>query len=191
MGNSGSITLINKHGEPEEFGVLRFSEFVVGKFILTKAFLENERDDLVQDACLYILSHSKEIEKRTANYAYVCVYNNIFDSVRNRLRFNRKTKVIAAADDDRCFKRGCSFNVAKEEFEMRDLLEGAMNRACVSADEKELFRRYVKEPKGFFKRENIVFNTPEHYRFITYRRRISEAVAEEMEIPVPEKRGRV
>lgn len=191
MGNSGSITLINKHGEPEEFDVLRFSEFVVGKFILSHGFLEREREDLIQDACLYILTHREEIEKRTANYVYVCVYREVFDAVRSRLRFNRKTKVTVGPDDYGCFKKGCSFNVSKEEFETNDLLEGAMNRACVSTDEKELFRRYVKEPKGFFKRENIVFNTPEHYRFITYRRRISEVVAEEMGIPVPEKRGRV
>ena len=191
MGNNCSITLINRRGELEKFDILNFSKFIVGKFLLTHAFLENERDDLVQDACLYILTHRKEIEKRTANYVYVCVYNNVFDSIRNRLRFNRKTKVTVAPDDYGYFKKSCSFNVAKEEFETRDLLEGAMNRACVSTDEKEQFRRYVKNPKGFFKRENIVFNTPEHYRFITYRRRISEAVAEEMGIPVPEKRGRV
>lgn len=191
MENSCSITLINRRGELEEFDVLNFSKFVVGKFILSHAFLERERDDLIQDACLYILTHREEIEKRTANYVYVCVYNNVFDAIRNRLRFNRKTKVTVAPDDYGCFKKGYSFNVSKEEFETSDLLEGAMNRACVSADEKKLFRRYVKEPRGFFKRENIVFNTPEHYRFITYRRRISEVVAEEMGIPVPEKRGRV
>ena len=191
MKDSRYITLINRRGEFEEYDILGFAQFVVRKFILTKAFLEDERDDLVQDACLYILSHREEIEKRRTNYAYVCIYHNVFDSARNRLRFNRKTKVIAATDDDACFKKSCSFNVSKEEFETRDLLEGAMNRACVSNEEKEQFRRYVKEPKGFFKRENIVFNTPEHYRFITYRRRISEAVAEEMGIPVPEKRGRV
>ena len=191
MKDSRYITLINRRGEFEEFDILGFAQFVVRKFILTKAFLEDERDDLVQDACLYILSHREEIEKRRVNYAYVCIYHNVFDSARNRLRFNRKTKVIAATDDDACFEKSCSFNVSKEEFETNELLEGAMNRACVSAEEKEQFRRYVKEPKGFFKRENIVFNTPEHYRFITYRRRISEVVANEMGIPVPEKRGRV
>ena len=187
MGNNCSITLINRRGELEKFDILNFSKFIVGKFLLTHAFLENERDDLVQEACLAILKKREKLENTTANYFYVCIYRDVFDSIRIR----RKTKVIAAPDDYGCFKKSCSFNVSKEEFETRDLLEGAMNKACVSVDEKEQFRRYVKNPKGFFKREDIVFNTPEHYRFITYRRRISEAVAEEMGIPVPEKRGRV
>ena len=191
MKNSGSITLINRRGELEDFDILNFSKFIVGKFLLAHAFLENERDDLVQEACLTILKKREKLENTPTNYFYVCIYNDVFDAIRNRLRLNRKTKIIAASDDGVCFKKSCSFNTEKDEFETRDLLEGAMNRACVSNDEKELFRRYVKEPKGFFKRENIVFNTPEHYRFITYRRRISEEVANEMGIPVPEKRGRV
>lgn len=190
MKNSGSITLINRRGELEEFNILNFSKFIVYKFLLAHPFLDHERDDLIQDACLYVLSHREKLENIPAKYFYVCVYNDVFDIIRNRLRLNRKTKVTVASDDNGCFKKGYS-NVSKEEFETRDLLEGAMNRACVSTDEKEQFRRYVKNPKGFFKRENIVFNTPEHYRFITYRRRISEVVAEEMGIPVPEKRGRV
>lgn len=190
MGNSCSITLINRRGELEEFDILNFSKFIVGKFLLSHAYLENERDDLIQDACLTILKKREKLENTPTNYVYVCIYNDVFDSIRNRLRFNRKTKVTVSPDDYGCFKKGYS-DVSKEEFETNDLLEGAMNRACVSAEEKEQFRRYVKKPKGFFKRENIVFNTPEHYRFITYRRRISEVVAEEMGIPVPEKRGRV
>lgn len=191
MGNSCSITLLNRRGELEEFDILNFSKFIVGKFLLSHASLENERDDLIQDACLTILKKREKLENTPTNYVYVCIYNDVFDSIRNRLRFNRKTKVTVAPDDYGCFKYRCSFNIEKEEFETNDLLEGAMNRACVSNAEKEQFRRYVKEPKGFFKRENIVFNTPEHYRFITYRRSISEVVAEEMGIPVPEKRGRV
>lgn len=102
MASKSSITFLNKRGEPEEYDVLSFSKFVVGKFVLTKAFLECERDDLVQDACLYILSNREEIENRTTNYAYVCVYNRIFDVIRKRLRLNRKTKVadaIAGMDD--------------------------------------------------------------------------------------------
>lgn len=102
MTSKSSITFLNKRGEPEEYDVLSFSKFVVGKFVLTKAFLECERDDLVQDACLYILSNREEIENRTTNYAYVCVYNRIFDVIRKRLRLNRKTKVadaIAGIDD--------------------------------------------------------------------------------------------
>lgn len=190
MKNSGSITLINRRGELEEFDILNFSKFIVGKFLLMHAFLDHERDDLIQDACLTILKKREKLENTPTNYVYVCIYNDVFDAIRNRLRLNRKTKVTVAPDDYGCFKKGYS-DVAKEEFETRDLLEGAMNRACVSTDEKELFRRYVEEPKGFFKRENIEFNTPEHYRFITYRRRISEVIAEEMGIPVPEKRGRV
>ena len=190
MENSCSITLINRRGELEEFNILNFSKFIVGKFLFYHASLENERDDLVQEACLTILEKREKLENTPTNYVYVCIYNDVFDMIRNRLRLNRKTKVTVAPDDYGCFKKGYS-NVSKEEFETRDLLEGAMNRACVSTDEKEQFRRYVKEPKGFFKRENIEFNTPEHYQFITYRRRISEAVAEEMGIPVPEKRGRV
>lgn len=191
MKNSGSITLINRRGELEEFDILNFSKFIVYKFLLAHPFLDHERDDLIQDACLYALSHREELENMPALYFYVCIYNDVFDIIRNRLKLNRKTKVTVAPDDDGCFEKSCSFNVSKEEFEINDLLEGAMNKACVSVEEKEQFRRYVKNPKGFFKRENIVFNTPEHYRFITYRRRISEAVAEEMGIPVPEKRGRV
>lgn len=190
MENSCYITLINRRGDLEEFNILNFSKFIVDKFLLSHPFLDHERDDLIQDACLYVVSHREKLENMPANYFYVCIYNDVFDIIRNRLRLNRKTKVTVAPDDDGCFKKGYS-DVAKEEFETNDLLEGAMNKACVSADEKEQFRRYVKKPKGFFKRENIVFNTPEHYRFITYRRRISEAVAEEMGIPVPEKRGRV
>lgn len=191
MENSCSITLINRRGELEEFDILNFSKFIVGKFLLAHAFLDHERDDLIQDACLTILKKREKLENTPTNYVYVCIYNDVFDSIRNRLRLNRKTKVTVAPDDYGSFKYRCSFNTEKEEFETNDLLEGAMNKACVSVDEKEQFRRYVKEPKGFFKRENIVFNTPEHYRFITYRRRISEVVAEEMGIPVPEKRGRV
>lgn len=191
MKNSRYITLINRRGEMEDFDVLNFSKFIVGKFLLAHAFLESERDDLVQDACLTILNKREKLENTPANYFYACVYNDIFDAIRNRLRLNRKTKVTVAPDDYSYFQKRCSFNVSKEEFEANDLLEGAMNRACVSNDEKKQFRRYVKDPKGFFKRENIVFNTPEHYRFITYRRRISEEVAEELGIPVPEKRGRV
>lgn len=191
MSSKSSITFLNKRGEFEEFGVLSFSQFVVGKFILAHPFLERERDDLIQDACLYILTHREEIEKRTTNYAYACIYLRVFDAVKNRLRFNRKTKVIAAPDDYGYFKKVRYSNDAKEEFETRDLLEGAMNRACVSPNTKEQFRRYVEEPKGFFKRENIEFNTPEHYRFVTDRRKISEAVADELGIPMPEKRGRV
>lgn len=191
MSSKDSIVFLNKRGELEEFGVLSFSQFVVGKFILAHPFLERERDDLIQDACLYILAHREKIEKRTTNYAYACVYLRVFDAVRSRLRFDRKTKVIAAPDDYGCFKKSCSFNVSKEEFEMRDLLEVAMNRACVSPNAKEQFRRYVEDPKGFFRRENIVFNTPEHYRFVTDRRKISEEVADELGIPMPEKRGRV
>lgn len=191
MENSCSITLINRRGELEEFDILNFSKFIVGKFLLSHASLENERDDLIQDACLTILKKREKLENTPTNYVYVCIYNDVFDTIRNRLRFNRKTKVTVAPDDYGCFEKRCSFNVSKEEFETNDLLEGAMNKACVSVEEKEQFRRYVNNPKGFFKRENIVFNTPEHYRFITYRRRISEVVAEEMEIPVPEKRGRV
>lgn len=191
MKNSRYITLINRRGEMEDFDVLNFSKFIVGKFLLAHAFLESERDDLVQDACLTILKKREKLENTPANYFYACVYNDIFDAIRNRLRLNRKTKVTVAPDDYSYFQKRCSFNVSKEEFEANDLLEGAMNRACVSNNEKEQFRRYVKEPKGFFKRENIVFNTPEHYRFITYRRRISEEVANEMGIPAPEKRGRV
>lgn len=191
MKNSCSITLINRRGELEEFDILNFSKFIVGKFLLSHASLENERDDLIQDACLTILKKREKLENTPSNYFYVCIYNDVFDSIRNRLRLNRKTKVTVAPDDYGCFEKRCSFNMAKEEFETNDLLEGSMNKACVSAEEKEQFRRYVEEPKGFFKRENIEFNTPEHYQFITYRRRISEAVAEEMGIPVPEKRGRV
>lgn len=191
MENSCSITLINRRGELEEFDILNYSKFIVGKFLLTHSFLDNERDDLVQDACLTILQKREKLENIPTIQFYVCIYNDVFDIIRNRLKLRSKTKVTVAPDDYGCFKKGCSYNVSKEEFETNDLLEGAMNRACVSTDEKELFRRYVKEPKGFFKRENIVFNTPEHYRFITYRRRISEVVAEEMGIPVPEKRGRV
>lgn len=191
MENSRYITLINRRGEPEEFDILNYSKFIVGKFLLTHSFLDNERDDLVQEACLTILQKREKLENIPTIQFYVCIYNDVFDIIRNRLKLRSKTKVTVAPDDYGCFKKGCSFNVSKEEFETNDLLEGAMNRACVSVDEKEQFRRYVKEPKGFFKRENIVFNTPEHYRFITYRRRISEAVAEEMGIPVPEKRGRV
>lgn len=191
MKNSRYITLINRKGEPEDFDILNYSKFIVGKFLLTHSFLDNERDDLVQEACLTILQKREKLENILTIQFYVCIYNDVFDIIRNRLKLRSKTKVIAAPDDYGCFKKSCSFNVSKEEFETRDLLEGAMNRACVSTDEKELFRRYVKEPKGFFKRENIVFNSPEHYRFITYRRRISEEVAEEMGIPVPEKRGRV
>ena len=191
MENSRYITLINRRGEPEDFDILNFSKFIVGKFLLAHAFLDHERDDLVQEACLTILKKREKLENTPTNYFYVCIYNDVFDTIRNRLRLNRKTKVTVAPDDYGSFKNRCSYNTEKEEFETNDLLEGAMNRACVSVDEKEQFRRYVKEPKGFFKRENIVFNTPEHYRFITYRRRISEAVAEEMGIPVPEKRGRV
>ena len=191
MENSRYITLINRRGEPEEFDILNYSKFIVGKFLLTHSFLDNERDDLVQEACLTILQKRENLENIPTIQFYVCIYNDVFDIIRNRLKLRSKTKVTVAPDDYGCFKKGCSFNVSKEEFETNDLLEGAMNKACVSADEKEQFRRYVKEPKGFFKRENIVFNTPEHYRFITYRRRISEAVAEEMGIPVPEKRGRV
>ena len=191
MKNSRYITLINRRGEMEDFDVLNFSKFIVGKFLLAHAFLESERDDLVQDACLTILKKREKLENTPANYFYACVYNDIFDAIRNRLRLNRKTKVTVAPDDYSYFQKRYSFNVSKEEFEANDLLEGAMNRACVSNDEKKQFRRYVKDPKGFFKRENIVFNTPEHYRFITYRRRISEEVAEELGIPVPEKRGRV
>lgn len=190
MENRCSITLINRRGELEEFDILNFSKFIIGKFLLAHASLENERDDLVQDACLTILRKREKLENTPTNYVYVCIYNDVFDAIRNRLRLNRKTKVTVAPDDYGCFKKGYS-DVAKEEFETNDLLEGAMNKACVSVDEKEQFRRYVKKPKGFFKRENIVFNTPEHYRFITYRRRISEEVAEELGIPVPEKRGRV
>lgn len=191
MKNSGSITLINRRGELEEFNILNFSKFIVYKFLLAHPFLDHERDDLIQDACLYVLSHREKLENMPSNYFYVCIYNDVFDAIRNRLRLNRKTKVTVAPDDYGCFKYRCSFNTEKEEFETNDLLEGAMNKACVSVEEKEQFRRYVKNPKGFFKRENIVFNTPEHYRFITYRRRISEEVAEELGIPVPEKRGRV
>lgn len=191
MKDSRYITLINRCGELEKFDILNFSKFIVGKFLLLHESLENERDDLIQEACLTVLKKREKLENTPANYFYVCIYNDIFDAIRNRLRLNRKTKVIAAADDDVCFKNSYYFNLEKEEFETNDLLEGAMNRACISVNEKEQFRRYVKNPKGFFKRENIVFNTPEHYRFITYRRRISEAVAEEMGIPVPEKRGRV
>lgn len=191
MKNSGSITLINRRGELEEFNILNFSKFIVGKFLLMHAFLDHERDDLIQDACLTILKKREKLENKPTNYVYVCIYNDVFDTIRNRLRLNRKTKVTVAPDDYGSFKYRCSFNTEKEEFETNDLLEGAMNKACVSVDEKEQFRRYVKEPKGFFKREKIEFNTPEHYRFITYRRRISEVIAEEMGIPVPEKRGRV
>ena len=104
MSSKDSIVFLNKRGEFEEYDILGFAQFVVRKFILTKAFLEDERDDLVQDACLYILSHREEIEKRRTNYAYVCIYHNVFDSARNRLRFNRKTKVIAATDDDACIE---------------------------------------------------------------------------------------
>lgn len=191
MKNSRYITLINRHGELEEFDILSFSKFIVGKFLFYHASLENERDDLVQEACLTILKKREKLENTPTNYVYVCIYNDVFDTIRNRLRLNRKTKVTVAPDDYGCFEKRCSFNIEKEEFETNDLLEVAMNRACVSAEEKEQFRRYVKKPKGFFKRENIVYNTPEHYRFKTYRRMISEVVADEMGIPVPEKRGRV
>ncbi len=191
MKNSCSITLINRRGELEDFDILNYSKFIVGKFLLTHSFLDNERDDLVQEACLTILQKREKLENIPTIQFYVCIYNDVFDIIRNRLKLRSKTKVTVAPDDYGCFKKGCSFNVSKEEFETNDLLEGAMNKACISVDEKEQFRRYVKEPKGFFKRENIVFNSPEHYRFITYRRRISEEVANEMGIPVPEKRGRV
>ena len=190
MKDSRYITLINRRGELEDFDILNYSKFIVGKFLLTHSFLDNERDDLVQEACLTILQKREKLENIPTIQFYVCIYNDVFDIIRNRLKLRSKTKVTVAHDDCGCFQKGYS-NVSKEEFETRDLLEGAMNRACVSTDEKEQFRRYVKEPKGFFKRENIVFNTPEHYRFITYRRKISEIVAEELGIPVPEKRGRV
>lgn len=191
MKNSRYITLTNRRGELEDFDILNYSKFIVGKFLLTHSFLDNERDDLVQEACLTILQKREKLENIPTLQFYVCIYNDVFDIIRNRLKLRSKTKVTVAPDDYGCFKKGCSYNVSKEEFETNDLLEGAMNRACVSNAEKEQFRRYVKEPKGFFKRENIKFNTPEHYRFITYRRRISEVVADEIGIPVPEKRGRV
>lgn len=191
MTSKCSIVFLNKRKEFEEYDILSFAEYVAGRLVRRFGSLEIERDDLVQDACLAIWENRDKLEKKPTNYAYVCVYSDVFDSARNRLRFNRKAKVAVVPDDYIYFKKRRYSDVGKEEFETIDLLEGSMDRACVSTKGKELFRRYVDEPKGFFKRENIEFNTPEHYRFVTDRRRISEAVADEMGIPMPEKRGRV
>ena len=191
MTSKCTIVFLNKRGELEEHDLLKFAEFVVFRLILNNILLKNERDDLIQEACLRLLQKRTKLENKPTSYAYVCIYYDLLDAVRGRVRYNRKAKVISVTDDYVYFKKRHYFDVGKEKFETIDLLEGAMDRACVSPNTKEQFRRYVEDPKGFFKRENIKFNTPEHYRFVTVRRQISEAVADEMGIPMPKKRGRV
>ena len=71
MKNSRYITLINRRGELEKFDILNFSKFIVGKFLLLNESLENERDDLIQEACLTVLKKKEKLENFSSfSYLY-------------------------------------------------------------------------------------------------------------------------